>query len=189
MPYAMLRDSKRRKRLRRIECPQHVRFLTFSCYQRLPLFQNDAIKDAFALHIKHVCERLQVRLISWVIMPEHVHFMLVPALPAHPVPAILRDLKGGFANLVLARWRKLKAPILDRLVDAENKCRFWQAGGGYDRNIVTTEEYVEKLNYTHQNPIRRGLVELASEYRWSSARVYEGKQCCFGIPIDPIVLG
>ena len=31
----------------------------------------------------------------------------------------------------------------------------------------------EKINYVHQNPVKRGIVSKASEYRWSSARAWE----------------
>ena len=35
---------------------------------------------------------------------------------------------------------------------------------------------MEKLNYIHQNPVRAGLVGKASDYRWSSARIWQGRQ-------------
>ena len=33
---------------------------------------------------------------------------------------------------------------------------------------------MEKVNYIHQNPVRAGLAERAVEYRWSSARIWQG---------------
>ena len=47
--------------------------------------------------------------------------------------------------------------------------RFWQDGGGYDRNYVTPVEIRKQIDYIHNNPVRRGLVENAVDYRWSSA--------------------
>ena len=35
--------------------------------------------------------------------------------------------------------------------------------------------FMEKLNYIHQNPVRAGLVENAKDYRWSSARLWQGR--------------
>jgi putative transposase len=54
----------------------------------------------------------------------------------------------------------------------ENSLRFWQAGGGYDRNIFTAEELWEKIKYIHENPVRRKLVTIATDWRWSSAADY-----------------
>jgi putative transposase len=31
---------------------------------------------------------------------------------------------------------------------------------------------VEKLRYMHRNPVKRGLVESAEQWRWSSYRFY-----------------
>ena len=46
--------------------------------------------------------------------------------------------------------------------------RFWQRGGGYDRNIWTAEEIREKMGYIHANPVRRGLLERPGDWPWSS---------------------
>jgi len=77
-----------RKRLKRIEHPNHIRFLTFSCYQRLPLFGNDAIKDAFVVHLDSSRARAGFRIHAWVVMPEHVHLLIWPNLPEYPVSRI-----------------------------------------------------------------------------------------------------
>ena len=52
--------------------------------------------------------------------------------------------------------------------------RFWQPGGGYDRNITSTEALRAVIEYTHANPVRRGLVARAEDWEWSSARSYAG---------------
>jgi putative transposase len=48
--------------------------------------------------------------------------------------------------------------------------RFWQAGGGYDRNYWSTEEIIQRVDYIHNNPVKRGLVEDPCDWPWSSAR-------------------
>lgn len=174
-----------RKTRRRFERCGDVRFLTSSCFQRLPLFNNDAIKEAFVQHIARSRQRTMFQLTAWVIMPEHVHLMLIPNLPDHPVSDVLSDMKATFSRTVLQRWRSLNAPILSRLTDNRGKARFWQVGGGYDRNIITSEEYEEKLHYIHQNPVARGLVESSTDWRWSSARWYSGVRTG-ELTIDPL---
>ncbi len=32
---------------------------------------------------------------------------------------------------------------------------------------------MERIHYTHQNPVRAALVERAEEYRWSSVRCWK----------------
>src|SRR5712692_7397102 len=52
--------------------------------------------------------------------------------------------------------------------------RFWQPGGGYDRNITSSAALRAMIDYIPANPVRRGLVARAEDWEWSSARWYAG---------------
>jgi putative transposase len=52
--------------------------------------------------------------------------------------------------------------------------RFWQEGPGYDRNLDRVDTVLAAIDYIHRNPERRGLVDRAIDWQWSSARWYEG---------------
>lgn len=43
------------------------------------------------------------------------------------------------------------------------------------RLLFTETMLMERVHYTHQNPVRAGLVERAEGYRWSSVRCWNGK--------------
>ena len=61
--------------------------------------------------------------------------------------------------------------------------RFWQKGGGYDRNVTKVETIIDSVRYLHNNPVRKGLVESEHEWYYSSAADWQGvKQG--PIPID-----
>ena len=49
--------------------------------------------------------------------------------------------------------------------------RVWQRRG-YDMNIWTPKKRDEKLNYMHNNPVKRGLVKHPGDWPWSSWRFY-----------------
>jgi hypothetical protein len=55
---------------------------------------------------------------------------------------------------------------------------FWLARY-YDFNVYSRHKRLEKLDYMHWNPVKRGLVEKMEDWRWSSygstARVNKGK--------------
>jgi len=68
----------------------------------------------------------------------------------------------------------------------------WQ-GRFFDRALRTVKEYHETVEYIHWNPVRRGLVKRAEEWRWSSMPEYAGvsgeeqeRQC--GLRIDRVRL-
>ena len=41
--------------------------------------------------------------------------------------------------------------------------RFWQAGGGYDRNVWEPKILLAMIEYIHNNPVRRGLASQSAE--------------------------
>jgi len=162
--------------MKRVEQAGHARYLTFSCYRRLPLFGNDRIKDAFVDQIQFAREQTGFHLLAWVVMPEHVHLLIWPRLPEYPVSKVAWIIKRDLAQRVIERWRELDASILKELEARKNQTRFWQRGGGYDRNIHSFDELNEKIRYIHQNPVRRGLVDRPQDWAWSSARWYDGQR-------------
>jgi REP element-mobilizing transposase RayT len=42
----------------------------------------------------------------------------------------------------------------------------------YDMNVWSEKKRLEKLNYMHNNPVKRGLVAQHGEWPWSSWRFY-----------------
>ncbi|MGC4032852.1 MAG: transposase [Tepidisphaeraceae bacterium] len=167
-----------KKTLRRQAITGTARFLTFSCYRRLRLFDNPLIKDHFVKTIASALLAHDMALLAWVVMPEHVHLIVVPENAAR-VPAFLRTLKRPFARAVLDRWRMLNAAVLPRLRDRAGGTHFWQAGGGYDRAVIG-EELIEKIRYVHANPVMRGLAVDSVSWKWSSAAAYAGRDNAVG---------
>ncbi|MCB9852530.1 MAG: hypothetical protein H6819_05505 [Phycisphaerales bacterium] len=51
--------------------------------------------------------------------------------------------------------------------------RFWQEAPGYDRNIRKESTLRKAIDYIHRNPVRRGLVDETSKWKWSSWYAYE----------------
>ncbi len=66
--------------------------------------------------------------------------------------------------------------MLDRLTVRERPgktCfRFWQEGPGYDRNLSSPAVIEAAIDYIHLNPVRRGFVQQAVDWTWSSASWY-----------------
>jgi putative transposase len=178
------RDGKPKKRLRRLERPRDVRMITCTCYHRLPLLGDNAIKQAFVNQLRDVRQQRECKLFAYVVMPEHVHLLLQPATDDE-IPGLLKHLKGGFAHRVLQRWRELDAPILRQLTLRDGHHRFWQAGGGHDRNVYTGGALHAAVDYLHHNPVRRQLVERPTRWCWSSARWYAGQRDDV-LPMDPL---
>jgi hypothetical protein len=55
--------------------------------------------------------------------------------------------------------------------DPAEKAHFWQQRF-YDFNVFTMSKRIEKLDYMHHNPVKRGLVDEPEQWPWSSFRSY-----------------
>ncbi|HMN41571.1 MAG TPA: transposase [Phycisphaerales bacterium] len=162
-----------RKRLRRRETGYTPRFLTFSCYHRLPLLGTPALRWVFVDALQHAHAKGRFQLIAWVVMPEHLHLMIRP-LPGVKWAPIAAGLKTSVAKRILKHWknRRPPAPILARLHDARGDLHFWQPGGGFDRNVRSEAELEKEIRYIHHNPVTRELAARPEDWTWSSARFW-----------------
>lgn len=115
---------------------------------------------------------------AWVIMPEHVHILIYPEAET-TIASVLKSMKQSISKRAIV-WLKTNAPeFLSELEDVQpngqRSFRFWQRGGGYDRNLRSVRDIHEKIVYIHQNPVTRGLVSNPCEYKWSSAKAWESE--------------
>ena len=152
----------------------HAHFLTFSCWKRQAFLSRDRTRTWFLENLQ-VARRL-FDLWAFVIMPEHVHLLLLPHEGA-TMGAILRALKQPVAQHASC-WVRHHAPeslplIQDRQPSGRLMYRFWQPGPGYDRNMWSPKELREKVDYIHANPIRRKLVDRPGDWLSSSYRAWE----------------
>jgi putative transposase len=165
-----------RKLVKHYHEPGDLHALTFSCYKRQPLLTNDAWRQQLARCVESAGEELEMRLAAFVFMPEHVHLLVVPMSSEPAFDEYLARVKQPFSKWVRQQLTDVKSPLLNRLTVEERPgktCfRFWQEGPGYDRNLATPAVIEAAVQYIHMNPVRRGLVERAVDWKWSSARWY-----------------
>ncbi|NNJ27667.1 transposase [Alienimonas chondri] len=180
-----------RKSLRRRHEPGHLHELTFSTYRQIPLLTNDCWRTYFCEALTAALPNARCGLIAWVLMPEHVHLLVLPGWNDDAAGSGDDDVPRRLSRLLAATKRptsvRVKADLksspaggrlLARLTVRERPgktaFRFWQEGAGYDRNLLTPSAVAAAIDYIHANPVRRGLVERSTDWLWSSARQFAG---------------
>ena len=167
-----------RNTVRSFNIPGEAHELTFSCFRRLPLLSRDRTRSWLLDAFETTRQRRNLAVWAYVIMPEHVHVIVYPRDPVYEVRHIRTGFKTPVQRKGLASLRKHALHFLDRWKDVQPNgqvhYRFWQRGGGYDRNMNDPRTLLYMIEYLHQNPVRRGLVKRATEWPWSSARFYAG---------------
>lgn len=117
------------------------------------------------------------RLWAYVLMPEHVHLLLWPTGAAYSISRILTSLKQPVSKRALLFVRARSPSFLRQMEDRQPNgivhYRFWQRGGGYDRNFTEPSPIWAEIDYIRANPVRRELCQRATDWKWSSAIEYE----------------
>jgi putative transposase len=72
---------------------------------------------------------------AYVIMPNHAHFLIHPTRMPYSVGNILRSIKQPVAQIALQEIARRSPLLSKKLTLPSGKLRFWQAGGGFDRNL------------------------------------------------------
>jgi REP-associated tyrosine transposase len=135
-----------------------LHFLTFSCYERLPLLGTARARNVFVQALSKIRERYGFALVGYVVMPERVHLLIGESQSATP-SVVLKVLKQRVSRDLRENVRHVRAaqrPLLFRDGEAELP-RFWQPRF-YDLNVYSAKKKREKLDYMHANPVKRGLV-------------------------------
>ncbi len=171
-----MRAPHPRKRCKRFDEPFHAHHLTFSCFQRQPFFLGKQSPRWFLECLDSARQSAGFDLWAYVIMPEHVHLVIWPHEGVR-ISNILSCIKRPVTAKVLA-WVTTNSPkFLARMTqahaDGTTSRHFWQAGGGYDRNLWSAQEIYEKIKYVHENPVRRKLVQVPWDWSWSSSGTWE----------------
>ncbi len=95
---------------------------------------------------------------SWVLMPNHVHLILVPPEP-DALRRTLAPVHRRFAGHVHARQKRTG--------------HFWQ--GRFGCVAMDEDHLAAALRYVALNPVRARLVERATDWPWSSVHAHLGR--------------
>lgn len=171
-------DRPHRKTCRRFNEAGHAHALTFSCFRRQPFLNRDRTRQWFVDAVTAARDKHRFDLWAYVIMPEHVHLLVWPTEHEYDISEILLSIKQPVTRRSRAFVMKQAPEFLPRMTDEQpngkSSVRFWQRGGGYDRNVTSAEVVHQTIEYLHLNPVRRGLCETPEDWKWSSAGAYTG---------------
>jgi putative transposase len=172
--------AKKRKLLKRFNEPGHVHHLVHTCVGGEQLLLNEASCVILAKEIDVANRKHAMDLLAFVFMPEHIHLVLRPRNADYRMEVYCRDFKRESSRKIKKR---MPLDVQRRLIVRERPgalvFRFWQEGGGFDGNLANPNRIQTVIEYVHNNPVRRELCKLAMDWRWTSARRYEG-----GLHID-----
>jgi putative transposase len=160
-----------------------VHHITGTVHGWQPVLLSPDILSIFTTEFNRKLVRWDVQLFGFVIMPEHFH-MLVQSERAEN---ILNYIRGGRRSISgKVRWlieennKAIAAFYPNHDVDisvfylktgGKSRFRFWKEKPRVFP-ISREEDVINKLDYIHNNPVRRGLVKSPEDWEHSSFRYY-----------------
>jgi putative transposase len=177
-PRLSLSSVQKHKTCKRYNLPGHAHSLTFNCFRRQPFLSKDRSRHWLLDALQRAQQKHEFDLWAYCIMPEHAHILLWPRREFYDISKVLNSMKQSVAKRVLLFVNAEVPRFLKRMEDRQPSgriCyRFWQRGGGYDRNLFEPKAIYQAIDYIHANPVRRGLCARPEDWPWSSAADYAG---------------
>jgi REP element-mobilizing transposase RayT len=150
-----------------LNLPGALHFVTGNFIDRTPALTNPACCEAFCEVLAELNREWPSKLIAYVLMPDHVHFV------SNPRDGRVKEFTGA-----------LKSLSAKRIVEAEDCYSFERRGSDTESEHQVWQESFkavplwsawmiwQRINYIHANPVKAGLVSSAKDYRWSSFRAF-----------------
>ncbi|MCA9244053.1 MAG: transposase, partial [Phycisphaerales bacterium] len=171
-----------RRRRRSSDDASVAQALTFSTFRRQPFLKRDRACEWLSDAVATARSRHGFELWAFVFMPEHVHLVIYPRSRDFALRRVLSSIKLPVTRRAVRYVRQHRPELLNQMLDeqpnGDKSVRFWQRGGGYDRDLREPGTIHATIDYIHANPVRRGLVDHPVDYPWSSAGFYAGIPGC-----------
>lgn len=160
-----------------------IHFITFSVIKWVDALTRKEYKDILIDSLKHCQENKGLLIHCWVIMNNHVHFIL-SAIEGFKLSNILRDFKKHTSSKILETMEENdQDPERNRMLDIFRKAgrenirnsnyQFWQQDN-HPKELFGNSMIEQKMDYIHNNPVKAGIVDNPEDYIYSSARDYAG---------------
>jgi len=155
--------------------PTHPHFVTCTVLHWIPLFTRQESVQIIIDCLKFLQEKDNLKLYAYVILENHLHMIV----QSDNIEKSMKSFKQYTAKKLLALLKKENVKtILEQLEfykKAHHKATDYQVWEeGYQPKLIISDDMMRiKIKYIHENPIKRGYVDEAVHWRYSSARDYE----------------
>ncbi|MBK8553026.1 MAG: transposase [Ignavibacteria bacterium] len=154
--------------------PENPYFITSTIIDWIKVFNSD---ESYALLFQNFIYyqiKYEIEIIAYVIMPEHFHMICksktlkkaVQSLKSYTAKKIIEKLNTNKNYSVLEELKKRK-----KIYKIESEFQIWQEGY-HPQEMTNSIMLKQKIEYIHNNPVRKGLVSRPENWKYSSAGYY-----------------
>jgi len=160
-----------------------IYFLTFTVTDWGDVFTRKEYKVIITDSLNYCVENKGLEIFAWCLMSNHLH-IVCRAEEKYKISDIIRDFKKFTAKAIVRTikeipesrrdWLLYKFEYAGKFDNRIKKYKFWQETN-HAVLLDDNQKIEQRINYTHQNPVRAFIVSEPHEYLFSSARDYAGE--------------
>ena len=121
-------------------------------------FSTDTKRDLLERLVLSLAKQQGWQLEAWAVLANHYHFVARGDVHSTNLRSLIGDLHYDSACAL-------------NEMDGQPGRNVWY--NFWDTRLTHQYSYMARLAYVHRNPVRHGLVPMANQYRWCSARWLE----------------
>ena len=165
-----------------IEDQNAVYFLTFTVSDWVDVFTRREYKLEVVESLNYCIEHKGLLMYAWCLMSNHLH-LVCKAKNGYRISDIIRDFKKFTSKKIVKmiadipesrrEWMLYRFEFAGKFDNRIRKYKFWQETN-HAILLDNNKMLEQRINYTHNNPVRAMIVQEPHEYLFSSARDYAG---------------
>ena len=159
-------------RLSRVVASGYPHHVTQRGVRSIPIFHTDSDRRAYLDFIAEELNRFSVEVLAWCLLTNHTHLIVVP-----------KD------SAVLARAIGEAHRRYTRMKNFSDGVRGYLFQGRFGSCVLDERHLLAAARYVELNPVNAGIVRLAGDYPWSSARFHLGVASRDALVRDKSLLG
>jgi len=156
-----------------LQKPNIAYFVTTTITNYAPILLENKYKDLILDSLFYYSKKYNYNLIAYVVMPEHIHFILSSKRESK-LHEFMRDFKKYTSKQIVKQLKEdNNGETLNIFANKANKKANYTVWMQRYRSIPVYSEKIlkQKIDYIHRNPLRRGLVNELEDYQYSSFHI------------------
>lgn len=161
-----------------------VYFLTFTVTDWIDIFTRKEYKIEIVNSLNYCIQQKGLIVFAWCLMSNHLH-LVCKANDGFRISEIIRDFKKFTSKSIVKlvseipesrkEWMLYRFEFAGKFDNRIKNYKFWQETN-HAVLLDNTEMIDQRINYTHENPVRAFIVSEPQDYLFSSARDYSGEK-------------
>ena len=153
-----------------------IQFYTATILEWQKLLKPNKYKQIIVNSLAFLVKENRTKIFAFVIMDNHIHFIW-QGTKLHSLKHSQLSFMKYTAQQIKFDLEKYHPNVLPYfIVEAKDrKYQFWERNA-LSVDIMSSDVFIQKLNYIHKNPVRAKLCVIDTDYKYSTAKHYNEMQ-------------